>query len=278
SDVYKRQILPSPYWPLIRGIVASRGGVPVEVPFWDRLGQPGFDPEAAIARAITDRSVALYLNSPNNPTGRLLSDDLAAALARLAARHDLWVLGDEAYEDLVYADEAPPPLWTRADLQGRIVTTHTFSKSYGIAGARVGYTHGPHDLMKAVRGVQTFQVYCAPKPMQIAAARALREAGGWVRQAREAYAQAARRAAAALGQPVPEGSTFLFFDAAPAFEPGEDLLAFLTRVLETTGVLLTPGVSSGADYPTHVRLCFTSVPPEDLDRALALLAPIFGRA
>ncbi|MDF1564887.1 MAG: pyridoxal phosphate-dependent aminotransferase [Deltaproteobacteria bacterium] len=267
-------LLPAPYWPLIRGIIASRGGVPVEIPFWDRLGEEGFDAEAAIRAAITERTVALYLNSPNNPTGRLLPEPIAAALARVAAEHDLWIWSDEAYEDLIYVDDPPPPLWTREDFRERCITSHTFSKSYGIAGARVGYTHGPHEVMKAIRGVQTFQSYNAPKPMQRAAARALGEAGEWLAEARAAYARAGRLCAEALGLPPPEGSTFFFFDVAPFFREGEDLLAFLGRVLEETGVLLTPGSASGKDYPTHVRMCFTSVPPEKLEEALGLLAPL----
>ena len=62
----------SPFWPLIRGIVASRGARAVELPFYDRLGAAGFDPEAALEAALTERTVALYVNSPNNPSGRIL--------------------------------------------------------------------------------------------------------------------------------------------------------------------------------------------------------------
>jgi N-succinyldiaminopimelate aminotransferase len=269
-DPGEEMLLPSPFWPLIRGMVASRGCVPVEVPFYTRLGERGFDAEAALERAVTPRTAALYLNSPNNPTGRVLPDGVAAAVARVARRHDLWVLTDEAYEDLVHATPARP-LWLHPDLAGRAVATHTVSKSYALAGARVGWTHGPAEAMAAIRAVQTFTQYCAARPMQLAAARALDGGGAWLAEARRAYGAAGRAAAAAVGIPPPEAGTFLFFDAAPFFRAGEGLDGFLERCL-AAGVLLTPGPASGRDFGTWVRLCFTAVPPDDLARALERLS------
>jgi N-succinyldiaminopimelate aminotransferase len=265
-------LLPSPFWPLIRGIAASRGCAAVEVPFYTRLGEAGFDPEAALERAITGRTAAIYVNSPHNPTGRVLQDDVVGAIARVAARHDLWVIADEAYEDLVYAG-SPRPIWLREELAERTVATHTLSKSYALAGARVGYTHGPPSAMQAVRGVQAFNNYCAARPMQLAAARAIAEGDAWLADARRAYADAGRAAAATVGAPVPEAGTFLFFDAAPFFVPGEGLDGFLERCL-AAGVLLTPGPACGRHYATWVRLCFTAIPPAELREALGRLEPL----
>jgi len=268
-------IILSPYWPLIRGIVACRGARPVEVPFFDRLGSTGFDPEAAVEAAVTDRTAALYVNTPNNPTGRVLDGETISALLAVARRHDLWVLCDEAYEDLWLGSAPPERVWTRPDVRDRVIATHTLSKSFGLAGARVGYTHGPPEVMRAVKAVQTYQTYCAPRPLQLGAARALAEGDGWLQDARAAYREAGRRAAGTLGIRAPQGGTFLFFDAKPHMRAGEALFGFLERCLDA-GVLLTPGPACGRDYGTWVRLCFTAVPPEDLDRALARLAPILG--
>lgn len=268
-------IVLAPYWPLIRGMVASRGAVPVEVPFFDRLGSPGFDPEAALGRAVTPRTAAIYVNTPNNPTGRVLPPEVVSAVARLARMHGLWVVSDDVYEDLCYV-ERRPPLWTLPGLRERTVATHSFSKAYALAGARVGFTHGPPGIMRAIRGVQTFKTYCAPRPFQHAAARALAEADGWLARARATYAEAGRRAAAALGLPAPEAGSFLFFDAAPFFRPGEALAGFLERCLDEGGILLTPGAAAGAAYGTFVRLCTTAVPPAELDEALARLRRVLG--
>jgi N-succinyldiaminopimelate aminotransferase len=269
-------VILAPFWPLIRGIVRSRGAVPVEVPFHDRLGAPGFEAEAVVEAAITPRTVALYVNSPNNPTGRILPPAVVEALARVAARHDLWIFTDEAYEDLVYAGAQPDAIWARPDVRARAIACHTLSKSHGLAGSRIGFTHGPAEAMRAIRGVQTFLTYCAPRPLQLGAARALAEGDAWVEEARRLYGEAAATAADALGVPRPDGGTFLFFDAAPFFRAGEDVHGFLRRCLDA-GVLLTPGAASGRDYATWVRLCFTVVPPAELADAVQRLAGVIGR-
>src|SRR5690606_26074909 len=116
----------------------------------------------------------------------------------------------------------------------------------------------------------------APRPLQLGAARALREGAGWLSDARRAYEQAATMTAQALGIPKPDGGTFVFIDASAHLRQGEDIVGLLERCL-AAGVLLTPGAASGKDYGTWVRLCFTSVPPEDLAQALERLAPILGR-
>jgi N-succinyldiaminopimelate aminotransferase len=152
---------------------------------------------------------------------------------------------------------------------------HTLSKSYALAGARIGYAHGPPAAMQAVRGVQAFNTYCAARPMQLGAARALAEGGGWLAETRRAYAAAARAAAEAVGVPAPESGTFLFFDATPHLAPGEGLDGFLERCL-AAGVLLTPGAASGRDYATWVRLCFTAVPPDALRDALSRLGGVLA--
>jgi N-succinyldiaminopimelate aminotransferase len=272
-DPGEELLLPSPFWPLIRGITTARGCQAVEVPFFTRLGTPGFDPEEALERAVTPRTAALYVNDPSNPTGRVLDDDTAAAIARVARRHDLWVLADAAYEDLVYG---PPrrPFWLREDLAGRTLVTSTVSKSHALAGARVGWTHGPPQVMRAVRGVQTFMHYCAARPMQLAAARALDAGEAWLAETRRAYRAAGRAAAEVFAAPPPQAGTFLFVDAAPWLRRGEEVAGLLERCL-AAGVLLTPGTACGTDFSTWVRLCFTAVPPDELARALERLRTVF---
>lgn len=264
----------APYWPLIRGIVQRRGARPVEVPYLDRP-RSAEALTAELERALTPETAALYVNSPHNPTGSILTNEELEAIARFAARHDLWVFADEVYEELTF-DEPPPPIWARPDLRERTIAIHSTSKAYGLAGCRVGFAHGPPEAMQAIRGVQTYVTYCAPKAMQHLAAKVLDEGLDWLRATRGLYEQSARRAADALGVPRPPGGTFLFLDVRPHLRDGEDTFGFLERCLER-GVLLTPGASSGRDYEGFVRLCFTAVPPETLGVALERIAPLFGR-
>jgi N-succinyldiaminopimelate aminotransferase len=270
-------LLPSPYWPLIRGIIAGRGAKPVEVPTFHRVDDERFNLESALEAAVTDRTAAIYVNTPHNPTSRVLSDRHVDAVARVAKRHDLWVICDEAYEELWLEDAPFAPVWDREDLRDRAIATHTLSKGYGLAGARIGFTHGPANAMAAVRGAQTFMTYCAARPLQLGAARALREGDAWLDEARRLYGEAGRKAADVLGVAPPRGGTFLFFDASAYLRDGEDsALPFLERCLDA-GVLMTPGQSCGAAFDRWVRLCFTTLPPAALDDALARLATVLGR-
>jgi N-succinyldiaminopimelate aminotransferase len=268
-------LLPSPFWPLSRGIIATKGAVPVQVPFYTRLDEPGFDAEAALESAVTDRTVALYINTPNNPSGRVLPEATIDAMMRVAKRHDLWVLCDEAYEEIYFDREPPNAVWKRPDTRSRAIAFHTLSKSYGFAGARVGFTHGPEGVMTAIRGMQTFHTYCAARPMQFGGVGALRRGAGWVEESRLLYRAAGYEAADALGVRRPAGGTFLFIDVSAQLSPvDEDCSGFLERCADV-GVLLTPGRSCGADYAKWVRLCFTSVPPDQLSAALRKLTPLF---
>ena len=275
-DVGDEVLLPAPFWPLSSGIVAARGARAIQFPFYDQLDDPTFDVEATLEAAITPRTAAIYLNSPNNPTGQIIDDAALDAIARVAARHDLWVFSDEVYEDLWLGSRAHSPLWTRDDFIDRTIALHSMSKGYGLAGARVGYVHGPAAAMSAVRAVQTFHSYCAAKPMQIAAARALDEGDEWLRDARSRYTDAGQLAAETLRRPMPRGGTFLFFDAEPWLSPDdEDVMPLLHRCLDA-GVIVTPGGASGDDYRRWVRVCFTCVEPGELKAGLALLRQVLG--
>ncbi len=268
-------IVPAPFWPLIRGIVRARGAAAVEVPLFTRLSEPGFDPVAAIASALTPRTAAIYLNSPHNPTGGMLSESVLRGIGRLAAEHDLWLICDEVYEDVWFGDAPPLSAFTLPEFQGRTITTHSVSKAYGLAGSRVGYTHGPAEIMEVIRGVQTFYTYCAPRPLQIGAARALEEGDAWLADMRRIYASAGRAAAEALGVPAPSGGTFLFFDLRPWMAKGETGENVLERCLDA-GTILTPGTACGKDYDNWARLCFTVIPESELREALARLQTALG--
>lgn len=267
-------LLPAPFWPLIRGIIRGRGAKAVEVPLFTRLREPGFDPVAAIEAAITERTAAIYLNSPHNPTGMQLPAAAVAGIAQLAERHNLWIICDEVYEDVWFGSAAPESIWARPDFAPRTVATHSVSKAYGLAGARVGYTHGPEAAMETIRSVQTFYSYCAPRPMQFGAARALSHGDEWLANMRQTYGRAGRAAAQALQIPEPDGGTFLFFDLQPYLRRGETATELLERCVDA-GVMLTPGNACGADFGNWARLCFTSVPEPQLLEALARLRSVF---
>lgn len=263
-------LLPAPFWPLVRGVCRFRGAVPVEVPLFTRLHEPGFDPIAALEAALTERTVALYVNSPHNPTGETLPVPVLERMVAFAQKHNLWLFTDEVYEDIYFEGAPPRSIWTLPGAAERSIVTHSVSKAYGLAGSRVGFTHGPREAMQVIRGVQTFYTYCAPRPLQLGAAAALRDGDGWLAEARSEYGASARKTAEALGTPVPSGGTFLFFNLRPHLRAGETPMQLLERCVDN-GVMLTPGSASGDDFGDWARVCFTSVAPAELDKALAKL-------
>jgi N-succinyldiaminopimelate aminotransferase len=270
-------IVLAPFWPLIRGIVSAAGAVPVELPFFTRLREEGFDVTAALAGALSPRSVALYVNHPHSPTGTVLRPHELEAIAHFAAAHGLWLISDEAYERLHFAAQPPAALWCHDLLRERAVVAHTFSKSFGLAGARVGFVHGPERAMQAIGDLQTFATYCAPRPMQQLVARALENdaSESWLQEARAAYADAGRAVAQALRLPAPESGTFVIFDTRPFLREGETAAQLLARCARR-GVVLTPGAATGSAYADYARLCFTALPPDRLERALAILRDELG--
>lgn len=262
----------SPYWPLIRGIVMINRGVAVDVPFYDRLGS--LDNLAdRLAEKCTDRTVAVYVNSPNNPTGRVLTQAQSGAIAAFARSRDLWIWSDEVYEDYVYQGHHVP---IASLAPQHTFSVYSFSKAYGMAGNRCGYVVGPDaETMATVRRASTHNYYCAPQGSQLAAARVLSCGDDWVTQARAAYQEAGDRAADTLGLARPEGGTFLFLDVADHLDES-GMQGFMNRCIDQ-GLILAPGASCGAAYSSHVRLCFTSAPPEVVQRGVAVLAGIIGR-
>ena len=257
----------APFWPLIRGIVQSWGGVPVEVPFYDRVEDDGQAAAEAVRACMSDRTVALYVSTPSNPTGRVLSGEVLSALASLAEAEDWWLISDEVYRDFVYQGEHV----TLAPLAPeRTLCVDSFSKAYGMAGYRVGSLVGPRDWIDQARKLGTHSFYNAPTPGQWAALHALEGGETWQAEAREAYRVVSRTAAAILGLPAPGGSTFLFVDVGDRLDE-RGLHGFLEDCFED-GVLVAPGSSAGRDYGDWIRLCYTAMPPEEALEGVALLA------
>ncbi|MEO8554073.1 MAG: pyridoxal phosphate-dependent aminotransferase, partial [Kofleriaceae bacterium] len=245
-------ILVTPHWPLIRGIAVGQAVRPIEV---------NFD---HVEAAITPKTAAIYVASPNNPDGTMLEGAQVAELVRIARAHDLWILSDEVYEDYTY-DLPHISVATRAP--ERTATTFSFAKSYAQAGLRVGYALGPDDVIAAVKKLVNHSVYNVPVAMQMLAYRALRGGEGFLATARDRYCAARDRARARLVAPaaLPPGGAYLWVDFSRW--SGEDCMPALEKIA-AQGVLVAPGGAFGEACRAHARLCFTGVPEERLDEGI----------
>ena len=245
----------------------------VEVPLYDRVDTRQSARESLQA-AVNANTAAVYVNWPNNPSGLIPNRSVVDAIVEFAEQHDLWIISDEVYEDLVYEGSAPS-LASYPGVRDRVIRTFSFSKAYGMAGNRVGYLVGPTDTVARIEQLTTYLVYSVSTGCQRSAEMAIRHGDSWLHDARHRYGQAGRLSAQRLGLPAPKGGTFLFIDVSEYLDD-RGTLGFLERVLDD-GLVLAPGEIFGQSYSTFVRLCFTCVPPEEVAKGVEILAQHLGR-
>jgi aspartate/methionine/tyrosine aminotransferase len=273
-DAGDEVLMASPYWPLAPGIFTSCGAMPVEVPLTQRLyDDPALNAGALFAARVGPRTKAIYLISPNNPDGKVLSRVHLEQIAGVAREHDLWVFSDEVYADTVFEGEHFS-IATLPGMRDRTIILHSMSKSHALAGCRVGFAIAPGAVVASGRRVSTHSAFNVSVVMQRAALAALADEA-FPRAAKAKYLEArdrAMRAFAEAGGSVKvhraDGATYLFVDFAPAFEAiGKDragerpLIALLERAVDR-GVLLAPGDAFGVGYETCARVCTTAVPAD----------------
>ena len=274
-------LVPSPHWPLIRGIISNTGARAVDVPFSQALyAEPDRDPAELLLPHLTAKTAALYLTTPNNPDGKVLTRAQQARLCEFAAAHDLWVFSDEAYEHFAWTGEHH----SFASLPGaaeRTLTAFSFSKSYAMAGLRLGYLVGPPSVMAAARRIANHMVYNVPDLLQRAATTVLHAQVGpaWQTSARTAYREARQIASSLLPAPhhLPDGATYLFADLSAWVEPSEPSLWPLVEELLDAGVSVSPGEQFGAAWSRHARICFTAVPPARLAEGMRRIAAVLEK-
>ncbi|MEE2756420.1 MAG: pyridoxal phosphate-dependent aminotransferase [Myxococcota bacterium] len=256
----------APYWPLIGNAIKCAGGHVVPIPFFETATDAD-SAVVALENHITSRTVAIYWNTPHNPTGRLIPSDWLASMASWATKNDLWIVSDEVYEDYVFSGKHS---YSRPFAPDRTISAYSFSKAYGMAGNRVGYLIGPAAVMSGVQRISRNSFYSVNTAGQIAAQIALGSPGQtWVRDARDRYRELGEYAASALGVEAPAGSTFLFIDVKKALDD-RGLNGFLEDCANR-GLLVAPGPSFGP-YDHYIRVCFTCAPPDVVRQGIQILS------
>ena len=267
-------LVAAPYWPLSVGVLRAAGAVPVEVPLTVQLYQnPNADAAAAFERALTARTRALYVITPNNPDGKVLSRAQLDRIAALARARNLWVLADEVYADYVY-EGAHASIARLEGMRERTLSIYSLSKSHALAGARVGFAVGPSRVIEVARRISTHTVFNVPVATQRVALAALQTPPIWMDEALLEFRTARNETLRALdGSGVqvhpPDGGSYAFLDFAPVL--GDRPLHDLLEHAIDRGVLLAPGSGFGEGFGTWARLCFTSVPRARLREGVARL-------
>lgn len=259
-------LIPAPYWVSYPEQVKLVGAIPVPVPTEETAGFQ-VDP-ARLSAAITPRTRALVLNSPNNPTGAVFAPPVLGAVGELAVKHDLLVISDECYEALTYEGRHVSIASLGAEIKARTVVVNTCSKAYAMTGWRIGYAAGPRALIKTMGDVQS-QVTSNPASIaQWAAVEALggpqdevQKMAGEFDQRRRVMIQGLN-AIPGVSCVMPGGAFYAFPNVAGLFgrrwqgrpiRGSADVTAFL---LEAARVAVVPGLDFGSD--AHIRLSYAT--------------------
>jgi aspartate aminotransferase len=248
-------ILPVPCWVSFTEQVRLAGGQPVLVPTRDHQLDI-----AAIAAAITDRTRAILINSPNNPTGAVYPRRDLEQIARLAVRHDLILVADEAYDFFVYDHLPCASLFDFTQIRDRLIVTRSFSKHYAMTGFRLGYAVAPKAMAEAMVRLHSHTTGNVCTFAQYGALAALSMDDGLLIRRRAELQQKRDLAVEMIADLFPcirpQGAFYLFPDISAHLQAGETSGDFAARILEQTGVAVVPGEDFGMDG--HVRICFAA--------------------
>ena len=253
-------IIPDPYFVMYKHLVRLFGGVPVYLDTYDTAF--GIDADR-LDSLITPKTKLLLLNSPANPTGRILSRSELEAVAEVSRKHDLLVISDEIYRRFAYTE-----MVSMAELHEQTVVLAGHSKAYGMTGWRLGYACGPEDVIQAMTKVQQYSFVCAPAMAQFAAlACPLVELDPYI----EEYEKKRDLMVGILSEHFeigpPDGAFYLWAKAPDGMTGTEFVEKAIAR-----NVLVIPGAVF-SEQDTHFRICYT-VPNDKLREGARILCEI----
>jgi aminotransferase len=250
-------IIPDPCFVAYGPCVRLAGGVPVPAPMREA---DEFKLRADVVRPkLTDRTRALVIGFPNNPTGSVMTREELLPLAEIARERDLLVLSDEIYDRLTYSGEHA----CFASLPGmreRTILLNGFSKAYAMTGWRIGYVCAPADLIHAMMCVHSYTIMSAPTPAQVAAAEAIRSGEPDVARMKAEYDQRRRLLVKGLRDIGlscfdPFGAFYVFPSIAST---GLSSKAFATELLREERVAVVPGSAFGDAGEGYVRATYAT--------------------
>jgi aspartate/methionine/tyrosine aminotransferase len=267
-------LLPDPAWP---NFLMMAQLLRLEVAHYGLTPAGGFLPDMAeLERLVTPRTRVLLLNSPSNPLGAVIGRPRMEELLDFAARHQLWVLSDECYDQITFDDTAVSP--ASLDRDGRVVTVFSFSKTYAMTGWRLGYAAAPPDVADVLVKSQEPLISCVNTPTQYAGLAALETPPEVLASMVAAYRR--RRDTVVdrltdLGMEVfrPAGAFYAWVDIAAS---GVGAREFALRLLEEERVAAAPGTAFGAHGEGFLRLSLATA-EEDLAEAATRIAALWGR-
>ena len=251
-------IIPAPYYVNYGQMVHMCGGSPVIV------DKPAEEPLTFriedIEAAITPKTKAIIINTPSNPSGKIISWNKIEKLAELAKKHDLYVISDEVYKCLIYGENKFKSIVSIEGMRERTILTNSLSKEFCMTGWRIGYVLANKEIVANMTKLQENVCACAPLPSQYAAIEALSSKEDYSANMKSIFSE--RRDALVSGInsikglscTPPDATFYLMVDIS---KTGLKSFDFACKLLESVHVAVVPGVTYGQSCDNYVRIAFT---------------------
>ncbi len=282
-------VMPDPAWPPATGNVLCARGQVVRCPLHESLGwRWDLDELEAV---ITPRTKAIYVNTPGNPAGGVFPRADLERIAAIARERGLWVISDEAYEDVTFNGDAHVSIGSLPGMHERTITVFTMSKTYAITGLRLGYVAASDPaLLGRMRKVLLYTTSNVSSLVQYGAVGALEGSQACVEEFRRElqarrdllYAGLPEATGGVLSGEPPKGAFYAFVRIGPAWRAPEGShesrsWAMTEHLIEHARVGSVPGVDFGPHGENHIRLCFARG-RQEIQGALDSMRAVFAGA
>ncbi len=282
-DAGDEVLIPTPHWTCAQWLIRMTGGAPVHVPLLPERGFL-FDPDA-LAAAVTPRTKAIMINSPHNPTGAVWPEEALRDLLDFAREHDLYLVSDEAYEDIVYdgAVHVSPASLVENDpgMKERVISVFTFSKSFAMTGWRLGYAvTSNRALMASMKKVALYTGNGVNSITQWAGIAAVEGPRDFLadmltgfKTNRDRLVEGIRGARFLSLEQSPPGAFYCFAKIAedwPGYEGDASDHAFANYLIDKGNMGCTPGSIFGPGGRGYLRFSYACA-PDQVERAVARL-------
>lgn len=251
-------LIPEPCYVSYKACASLAGAVPVAVPA--KIENNFSITPADLEAHVTNKTKALLIGYPNNPTGAILTKDQLMDIAKFAQEHDLIVISDEIYGDLTYGGERHVCFAGLPGMKDRTILLNGFSKAYAMTGWRIGYAMSNPAIISAMTKIHQYTMLCAPITAQIAAVEALRHGEKYMKKMVSEYDKRRRLiydglTNAGLKCFEPKGAFYIFPDITSTGLTSEE---FAEQLLMKEHVALVPGTAFGQCGEGYVRCSYAT--------------------
>jgi len=252
-------LISDPYYPLYENVIAMAGGKPVRFILHEERNFEA-DPDE-IEKLVTPRTKSIVLNSPNNPTGSVISRKSLESISEMTIKNNILVISDEVYEKFVYDGLQHHSIAALPEMKSRTITINAFSKTYAMTGWRIGYVAASPEIIEQMLKMHVYSGICANAFVQKAAIAALEGPQNCVnkmvsefKERRDLIVRKLNKISGISCQ-LPKGAFYVFPNVSALGLPSEDIARFL---VQEVGVIIVPGSAFGAHGEGHLRLSYAA--------------------